>query len=143
MQWTVLQGGQTLIFEAYALLQMSEPEKAVDAALKAAQLTRGRPTATTVLAIGHAHLGHMDQARWLLQKLMDDNGGHYVPPTLLAQIYTALGEKELALAVLGRAQRFRTSDLIWLGVDPIYRKLHRFADFHNLLRSMGLEARTA
>ena len=66
--------------------------------------------------------------------------GHYVPPTLLAQIYTALNEKELALGVLGRAQRFRTSDLIWLGVDPIYRKLHRFVDFQNLLRSMGLEA---
>lgn len=134
---------QTLIFLAYALLQQGEPSKAVDAALQAAELTKGRPTATTVLAIGHAHLGHMDQARWLVQKLMDSAGGHYVPPTLLAQIYTALGEKELALGVLGRAQRFRTSDLIWLGVDPIYRKLHRFADFHNLLRSMGLEARTA
>lgn len=134
---------QTLIFMAYALLQQGEPAQAVDAALKAAELTRGRPTATTVLAIGHAHLGHMDQARWLLEKLMEGQGGHYVPPTLLAQIYTALDEKELALAVLGRAQRFRTSDLIWLGVDPIYRKLHRFGDFHNLLRGMGLEAWTA
>ena len=129
---------QTLIFMAYALLQVSKPKEAIDAALQAAQLTGGRPTATTVLSIGHASLGDLDQARWLLEKLMESKG-HYVPPTLLAQIYTALNEKELALGVLGRAQRFRTSDLIWLGVDPIYRKLHSFVDFQNLLRSMGLE----
>lgn len=134
---------QTLIFLAYALLQKGEPGQAVDAALEAAKLTHGRPTATTVLAIGHAHLGHLDQARWLLEKLMDPEAGHYVPPTLLAQIYIAIDEKELALAVLGRAQRFRSSDLIWLGVDPIYRKLHRFGEFHQLLRGMGLEARQA
>ena len=131
---------QTLIFLAYALLQVDRPNEAVDAALQAAELTGGRPTATTVLAIGHAYLGDLDQARWLLEKLMEPKG-HYVPPTLLAQIYTALNEKELALGVLGRAQRFRTSDLIWLGVDPIYRKLHSFVDYQNLLRSMGLEAR--
>ncbi|MEO1370389.1 MAG: hypothetical protein AAFX50_24675, partial [Acidobacteriota bacterium] len=94
---------QALIFMAHALRQAGDLDRAVDAALRAAELTRGNPAATVALATTHAALGDVDRARWLLEKILEPKEKTFVPPTYLAQIYAALDERSLALSVLDRA----------------------------------------
>ncbi|MEM8995916.1 MAG: protein kinase [Acidobacteriota bacterium] len=132
---------QALIFMAHALRQAGELERAVDVALRAAELTRGNPAATVALATTHAALGDLDRARWLLEKILEPKEKTFVPPTYLAQIYAALDERSLALSVLDRACHLRTSELIWLAVEPLYEPLRPNPRFRDLLREVGLQPR--
>jgi TolB-like protein/Tfp pilus assembly protein PilF len=129
---------QAQLFLSQALREQGDGEGALNAALRAAELTHGRPAATAALALAHARIGDRQRVGWLLDKLLDLRG-RYVPPTLLSQLYLALGEVELAFNALDRAVRMRTCDLIWLGVDPVYAPLRQYQRFQEILRELGLE----
>lgn len=129
------------VFMAHALGRLGRHEEALEVAVRAGEISDRRPNVTAVLGVLHARLGHDEQAYWLAEKLMDHTGGRFVPPTLVAQVYATLGEKEMALSVLDRALRQRTSDLIWLAVDPVYEPLHQLDRFRQILWDLGLERR--
>ena len=129
------------VFLAHALGQLGRLDEALDVAIRAGEISQGRPIATTALGVLHARLGDEKQAYWLADKLLNPQGGRFVPPTLVVQIYAALGEHEMALSVLDRALRHRTSDLVWLGVDPLYNPLRKLERFRQVLWDVGLEAR--
>ncbi|MCG8461271.1 MAG: protein kinase [Holophagales bacterium] len=132
---------QAKIFLAHALREAGRPREALEVAFEVAEETGGRPTATAVLAISHAACGHRDRAYWLLEKLLEPGPDRYVPRTLLSQVYTALEERNLAISTLEKACRFRSSDLIWLGVEPLFGPLRSIGRFHQILQEMGLERR--
>lgn len=129
------------VFLAHALGQLGRLDEALDVAIRAGEISAGRPNVTTALGVLHARLGHEEQAYWLADKLLNPKGGQFVPPTLVVQIYAALGEHEMALSVLDRALRQRTSDLVWLGVDPLYDPLRQLDRFRQVLWDVGLETR--
>ncbi|MEM9553973.1 MAG: protein kinase [Acidobacteriota bacterium] len=128
------------LFLALSLCRLGKLPDALDAALLAAGGIP-RPFTTTVLGIVHAQFGHRERAWKLLETLMEDSQGRYVPPTLIAQLYTALDEHDLALGALDRALRLRTADLIWIGIDPVYEPLQRNPRFRAILGEIGLERR--
>lgn len=130
---------QAYLFLSQAQREIGQLESARDSAVRAAELSGGKPNATATLAAAHAALGDQKRVAWLLEKFLDGSGGRYVSPTLLAQIYTVHGEVELAFGALVRAVRMRSSDLLWLGVDPVYAPLRRFPRFKALLSEIGLE----
>ena len=99
---------------------------------QAAQLSGGRPDITVALAQAHAQLGHRDLAQCFLDKLLDEAESRYVSPTVVAQVYAALGEIETALTALERGRRLRAVELIWLGVNPIFDPLRDEPRFRNL-----------
>ena len=130
---------QAHLFLSQALRETGQLEAARDTAVRAAELSGGKSNATATLAAAHAALGDHKRVGWLLEKFLDAPRGRYVSPTLLAQIYAVYGEVELAFGALVRAVRMRSSDLLWLGVDPVYAPLRRFPRFQALLSEIGLE----
>ncbi len=106
---------------------------------QAAQLSGGRPDITVALAQAHAQLGHLDLAQCFLDKLLDEAESRYVSPTVVAQVYVALGEIETALTALERGRRLRSMELIWLGVNPIFDPLREEPRFRNLLGEIGVD----
>ncbi|MEM1205204.1 MAG: protein kinase [Acidobacteriota bacterium] len=128
-----------LVFLGHSLRELGRPEEALEALMRAAELTTRRPNVTSALGVVHAQLGDTEGAWGLLEKLLASARGRYVPPTLLAHLYAALGELDLALNALDRALRVRTADLIWLGVDPIWKPLHGCERFRQILGEVGLE----
>jgi len=130
---------QAHLFLSQALRQLGELEAARDEAVKAAELSGGKANATATLAAAHAALGDQKRVAWLLEKFLDMPRARYVSPALLAQVYLVHDEIELAFGALVRAVRMRSSDLLWLGVDPVYAPLRRFPRFRAILSEIGLE----
>lgn len=65
-------------------------------------------------------------------------GREYVPAYGLAEVYAALGDKEQAFAWLERAYEERSSELVYLKVEPRLDGLRSDLRFQHLLRRMRL-----
>lgn len=110
---------------------------------QAVQLSGGRPDITVALGHAHAQLGHRELARCFLDKLLDESEARYVSPSVLAQVYTALEEFEMALTALERGHKVRSADMIWIGVNPVFDPLRDEPRFQALLDSIGLQDQVA
>jgi tetratricopeptide (TPR) repeat protein len=95
-----------------------------------------------IAALSHVYalMGRREKAESALAELQDRASQTYVSSYNLAAIYTALGEKDLALEWLERACDERSYWLIYLGVDPLLDGLRDDIRFTNLMRRMGLSA---
>jgi len=93
----------------------------------------------TMAALGHclAASGNRSEATELLAKLEQRAQTEYVSPVLAAQVYIGLGEDGAALDRLEEAAELRSTDLIWLGVRPVFDPLRSESRFDALLRRMG------
>jgi eukaryotic-like serine/threonine-protein kinase len=89
------------------------------------------------LARTWALMSRTDEARKLLDEVQQNAAPGTVPLYLVASIYTALGEKEQALATLTQAVALREEGIIWLKVDPQLDPLRNDARFTALLKSVG------
>jgi serine/threonine-protein kinase len=90
------------------------------------------------LARARARTGRPDDARAILQDLRDRAAVQYVPSDYFAVLHLGLGEPEVALEWLTRAQRERALHTVFLGVDPMYADLRTDRRFDGILRSVGL-----
>ncbi len=126
------------VFLGWTLRERGRPEGALAEMRRAFELSDDRPV--VISALGHACALQGDErpARQLLDKLLKTAQQRFVSPTLMAQIHVALGEIETALTALELARRRRATDLIWLGVDPVFDPLRGEPRFHALLEEMGL-----
>ncbi len=84
-----------------------------------------------------AATGSRSEATELLEKLEQRAQAEYVSPVLPAHVYMGLREHEAALDMLDDAAELRSSDLIWLGVRPVFDPLRSESRFDALLRRMG------
>jgi serine/threonine-protein kinase len=127
-------------FLGQALEALGRRDEAVRALEEAVRLSRR--SAEAVAALAHALAGRGDEARAreLLNELEARAAHAYTSPVLLAQVHTALGEREAALSRLEEAVEQRSADLIWLGVRPVFDPLRGEARFEALLDSVGLPA---
>jgi serine/threonine protein kinase/tetratricopeptide (TPR) repeat protein len=91
-----------------------------------------------LLGAVHAMAGHKDEARVVLDELMERSKRTYVGPTLIAWIYSNLGEPDLAFDWLDKACRERSCTL-GLGIRfPLYEKISGDPRFGELLECLGL-----
>ena len=56
----------------------------------------------------------------MMKGLIRLSGERYVSPVLLSQVALGLGDKDGALAYLKQAYTIRATDLIWIGVRPVF-----------------------
>jgi len=96
------------------------------------------PILTSALGHCYAMRGQDEKARSTIDELKTISRQQYISPTLLAGIYTALGEKETALEWLEKACEDHTTELIWLKIDPNFDKLRSEERFKNILRRINL-----
>ncbi len=121
-----------------AFEQQQQYELALAAYQRAIALTGDNTQMKLRLARTLALAGKPAEARKLLDELQQNAAPGTVPLYLVAGIYTALGEKEQALATLTQSVALREESVIWLKVDPQLDSLRGDPRFAALLKSAGL-----
>lgn len=120
-----------------AFEQQQQYELSLAAFQRAIALAGDNPQMKLRLARTLALTGRTDEARKLLDELQQNAPPGTIPLYLVASIYTALGEKEQALATLTQAVALREEGIIWLKVDPQLDPLRNDSRFTALLKSVG------
>ena len=122
---------------AAAYREKGEFEKAIKIYKKAEQIS-GIPI--TGLAVTYAKMGKKAEARAILAQLIDLRRTRYFAADSIAEIYTALGEKDEAFRWLDRAVAEHSAPLGGLAFRPEFRALHSDPRFAELLQRLGFDA---
>jgi serine/threonine protein kinase/Flp pilus assembly protein TadD len=98
------------------------------------------PTQEATSAMGrvYAASGKKAEAEKTLAELLQRAKQGYLPPTYIAGIYVALGDKERAFDWLEKAYAARDSQLEFLGVEQFYDPLRSDPRFTDLMRRIHL-----
>ncbi len=109
------------------------------AALERSVELSGR-SAETVATLGYTYAaaGRRSEALVILQELKHRASTHYVSPVLLAQVQLGLEANEEALKSLEDAYKVKATDLLWIGVRPIFEPLKTEPRFQAIVESIGL-----
>ena len=91
------------------------------------------------LAVQLATMGQTGEARSLLEQMHRRASYAFVPPTSLAMVHAALGEKDAALGELARAYDVRDTRLVELKGDPSWDSLRNEPRFEALAHRLGLD----
>jgi TolB-like protein/Tfp pilus assembly protein PilF len=122
-----------------AYLQKGMHQQALEHIQRAAKLASDSVAMSAALAHAHAVAGNVDEARTILEKLLERSGRSYVAPSSIAVIYIGLGDHEKALEWLEKAYAGRDGGLLTLNVHPIFDSLRSNARFRQLLRRINLD----
>jgi TolB-like protein/Tfp pilus assembly protein PilF/predicted Ser/Thr protein kinase len=90
------------------------------------------------LGRGYAMLGKTEEAHKVLDQLNQLSMHNHVPPYNTAFVYTALGDKNQAIALLQRANQERSWYVVMLALDPKFDNLRSDPRFEHLVRQIGL-----
>jgi tetratricopeptide (TPR) repeat protein len=125
-------------FLSQALTQLGRDAQALEHAERA--VTYSNSSSETLALLGHAlaRSGQRARAEDMALTLDQRAGEGYVSPTHRAQVQLGMGDHARALALLEEACEARASDLVWLGVRPLYDPLRSEPRFLALLERMHL-----
>jgi tetratricopeptide (TPR) repeat protein len=129
---------QAYEFLGRAYEQKGRYEEAIAAFLEGLRLRSDYTHCLGPLGRAYAVSGRQVEARKILDQLKGLSGGRCVMPYHIATIYTALGDKDQALACLQKAYDGRDDRLMFLNVDPFWDSLRLDPRFSNLVRIIGL-----
>ncbi|MBA3352717.1 MAG: tetratricopeptide repeat protein [Blastocatellia bacterium] len=121
-----------------ALLQSGRIDDAISEYQKAIPLSGDSPDEPASLAFAYAVKGNQTEARKIVEDLRARTRRGYIPPSLIASIYGALGERDIAFDLLEQAFRERDSTLVYLKIDPMFDPLRDDPRFAALLTRIGL-----
>ena len=96
------------------------------------------PVALAWLAYGYATTGEKQRALSLLEVMKERSRGAYFPPTAIAYVYGALGNKDEAFAWLDKAIAAHDGPLRGIMVNPVFDPLRSDPRFAEVLRRRGL-----
>lgn len=113
--------------------------EAVEAFQETVRLGHDSPGTQIYLGAAYAKAGAGDKARQMLKRL--ETSQDYVSPAELAVLYTALDQREEALASLEKAYTAHDLQLQFLNVDPSYDRLRGDPRFRDLVRLVGLPSK--
>ncbi len=108
-----------------------------EAAYRCAQRDASQPAFGLALTL--ARMGRADEARRMLADFEAEAQRHYFPPTVLAVVRLALGDRDAAFADLERGFAGHDSVLWMLADSPEFGSLRGDPRYHDLLRRMHLE----
>ena len=120
---------------AYALQGLEN--EASDAVEHSLRLSGRAPIPMSEGGAALAFLGRKEEARKLLQELLDRAENEYVSPALPALIYACMGEKDRAFEYYEKAIEERSLVASWLR-DPLLDGIRSDPRFPKLLERMGL-----
>ena len=129
------------IFLAHAQTSLGRWDDALGNLERATELAPDSPSVLGAMAWLRALRGERKLARELLERLQQMVGRRHISAIELARVHLGFNEHALAIHGLEQAARQRCSEIIWLGVHPIYDPLRREPRFHELLRQIGLPRR--
>ena len=130
-----------LAHRAQGLLQLAEkqPELGIASLRRAAAMADGNTRPSALLGMHLARLGQRDEARAILNQMLERAKTRPVSPVSLAVLHAALGENALALDALERAYAARDTQLVFLKDDPRWSGLRQEPRFAALLHALKLD----
>lgn len=113
--------------------------EAIAAAQKAIGLSKGKvPFAIGTLGVIYAYSGKKNEAKKVLQQLLELSRIKYISPTIIAQMYESLNQKDRAFEWLEKAFKERDHWLIYLKEFPVLESIHSDPRSKKLMKKMGL-----
>ncbi len=118
---------------------LTEAVSAMEQAHKLAGEKTDLPMVHALLAHTYALAGRRADAQSELNVLAAIGQKRYVPPSYLAIVYLALGDKDKAFEYLNKSYQDRSEQLLYLGVEPLVDPLRSDPRFDVLLKQVGLK----
>lgn len=115
------------------------PDLAIASLRRAVAQADGNSRPSALLGMFLARAGQRDEARAILDKLLERARVGFVPPVSLAVLHAALDEPALALDALERAFAVRDPQLVFLKDDSRWSSLGHESRFKSLLKDLGLD----
>jgi serine/threonine-protein kinase len=125
------------VFLGLTLVEMKRHAEALRE-LEMARHLSDSPEAIAAIGYAQARAGNADAARARLGELLALSEQRYLSPSLVAQIYAALGETTAALDWLEKSSDRRVPDLAWMRVRPVFDGLRAEGRFGALTGRVGL-----
>ena len=122
---------------------MDRYEQAITEGEKGVKLSGGSPLMRAALAHTFGAAGRTKEAFQMLDELTELAKQKYVAPYFFAGIHIGLGENDRAMEYLEKSYEEHSHWLIYLHIDPSMDRLRDNPRFQDLLRRVGLPARTA
>jgi tetratricopeptide (TPR) repeat protein len=85
----------------------------------------------------YARAGRRSEALWMIEEFRATTGPARFPEIGLAQVYSALGEKDEAFRLLMKVIEERNQFLSWIKTDPTFKSLHSDPRWNEVLRRMN------
>jgi TolB-like protein/DNA-binding winged helix-turn-helix (wHTH) protein/cytochrome c-type biogenesis protein CcmH/NrfG len=130
--------GQTRLLLGRALLQRGDFSEAIEQLRRNLELSPDSVERLAALAQAYATSGARKNAMQILNRLLATETQSYVSAYSIAGVYAALGAREKALAYLEKAAAERSSRLVELKYDPIFKTLRSEPSFQAVLKRIGL-----
>jgi tetratricopeptide (TPR) repeat protein len=111
-------------------VQLGRYTEALAAFEKGRELTSDKSTFQAAIARVYALMGRKGEARQMISGLK-------IAPIDMAEVYTALGDKDEAFRILAQAIEEHNSLLVTLKEDPTFESLHADPRWKELLRRMN------
>jgi TolB-like protein/class 3 adenylate cyclase/Tfp pilus assembly protein PilF len=106
---------------------------------KAINLSKGGNFQLASLAYTYAKSGNEREARKILMHLKERSKSNYVDASYIASIHYGLRETDQAFSYLDKAYREKSTDLLYIKVDPAYDNTFRSDPrYRELVRKIGL-----
>lgn len=119
-------------------VQKGRYEEAIAEYQKSIPLSGDSPDEPASLGYAYGLSGKRREAHQVIDELKERSKRSYISPTLIAIIYTGLGEKDQAFAWLDKAYDGRDFILVLLKVEPMFDSLRSDPRFAALMRRVGL-----
>ncbi len=120
-------------------LAEQRPDLAIASLRRAVALADGNTRPSALLGMHLARQGQRDEARAILNRLLERATSGFVPPVSLAVLHAALGETALALDALERAYAARDTQLVFLKDDSRWAGLRQEPRFLALMQALKLD----
>jgi Flp pilus assembly protein TadD len=118
---------------------LTEAVSTLEQARKLAGEKTDLPMVHALLAHAYALAGRKADAQSELNVLTTIGQKRYVPPSYVAIVYLALGDKNKAFEYLNKSYEDRSEQLLYLGVEPVVDPLRSDPRFDALLKQVGLK----
>lgn len=122
-------------------LNSGQADKAIKVLEKGLEMAAFRsPAIMSDLAIAYHQQGDKNKMQQLLSELEQMHRNRRVglsPAFYTAQVYSSLGEKELAFEWLGKAFDDRETKVVWLGIEPQMKSLQNDSRYQEMMSRLG------
>jgi len=121
-----------------ALVHRKRYDEAITELQKAVELSGGGAAQLGALGYAYAVANRRAEALEIAERLKQRSREHYVPPAMVATVFSGLGDKDQAMTWLEKAIEEHDPWLTGLKVDPMFDPLRSDPRFLDLMHRVGL-----